>query len=273
MHYDLTIRQMADLIFIRQCAGMNKMKMFFLCLFLFYSLTLFATEENKITLFAAASLTNALTEVALAYEKSHPISIQKSFASSATLAKQIEKGAPADIFMAADTKWMQYLEEKNLIQVKSKQNLLGNQLVVIAPSGKIFKVDMEAKFNFSAAFSGKLCTGETESVPAGIYAKEALQHLNWWDAIKPRIVGAQDVRAALVFVERGECDAGIVYATDAKISKKVALVATFPETSHAPIVYPLALVKGANAQAADFYQYLNSDRAKKIFTKYGFKTF
>ncbi len=242
-------------------------------LFLFIAIIAHAGDEAKITLFAAASLTDALTEVALEYEKSHAISIQKSFASSATLAKQIEKGAPADIFIAADTKWMQYLSEKNLIQSGSKKNLLGNQLVLIAPKGKSFKADMDATFNFSGAFNGKLCTGETESVPVGIYAKEALQHLNWWGAIKPRIVGAQDVRAALVFVERGECDAGIVYATDAKISTKVALVAIFPETSHAPIVYPLALLKGANAHAADFYQYLNSAIAKKIFEKYGFITF
>jgi len=242
-------------------------------LFLFISFTSNASEAPKITLFAAASLTDALTEVALAYEKSHSISIQKSFASSATLAKQIEQGAPADVFIAADTKWMQYLEKKNLIQTDSHKNLLGNQLALVAPKDKIFITEMDAKFNLAKAFSGKLCTGETESVPIGMYAKEALQHLNWWNAIKSRIVGAQDVRAALVFVERGECDAGIVYATDAKISNKVTLIAVFPETSHAPIVYSLALVKGANAHAADFYHYLNSTDAKKIFAKYGFKTF
>lgn len=232
-----------------------------------------AHAEQKVTVFAAASLTNALTEVASVYEKAQNVQIQTSFASSSTLAKQIEKGAPADIFVSADTKWMNYLQDKNLIKNESKLDLLGNRLVLIAPKGKAFKVEMDKRFNFAGAFAGKLCTGEIESVPAGIYAKQALKNLNWWDAVKMRIVGTQDVRAALVFVERGECEAGVVYETDAKVSNKVEKLAIFPEASHEPIVYPLALVKNADASASAFYQFLKSESAKQIFAKYGFTTY
>lgn len=226
--------------------------------------------QDKVTVFAAASLTNAISDIATQYEKDQSVQIQTSFSSSSTLAKQIEKGAPADIFVSADSQWMNYLQDKNLLKVDSKVNLLGNQLALITPKGKAFKVELNKGFNIAGAFNGKLCTGELDSVPVGIYAKQSLKSLNWWDAVKIRIVGMQDVRAALVFVERGECDAGIVYATDAKFSRKVENIATFPETSHDPIVYPLALVKSASSQATAFYDYLKSDKAKVIFTQYGF---
>ncbi len=229
-----------------------------------------SNAQDKVTIFAAASLTNAITDIATQYEKEQSVQIQTSFASSSTLAKQIEKGAPADIFISADTKWMSYLQDKNLLKVDSKVNLLGNQLVLIAPKNKAFKVEMDKGFNIAGAFSGKLCTGELESVPAGIYAKQSLKTLNWWDSVKLRIVGTQDVRAALIFVERGECDAGIVYATDAKVSNKVEIVAALPDASHDLIVYPLALVKNASPTATGFYDYLKSEKAKAIFIKYGF---
>jgi molybdate transport system substrate-binding protein len=228
--------------------------------------------EQKLTVFAAASLTNAISDIANDYEKDKQINIKTSFASSSTLAKQIEKGAPAEIFISADAKWMNYLQDKNLVKIKSRVNLLGNQLVLIAPKGKSFKVNMDQGFNLAGAFSGKLCTGELESVPVGIYAKQSLKSLDWWDSIKMRIVGTQDVRAALVFVERAECDAGIVYATDAKTSSKVEKIAVFPETTHEPIVYPLALLNHASTQAVAFYDYLKSEKAKTIFAKYGFLT-
>jgi molybdate transport system substrate-binding protein len=235
-------------------------------------LSFIAHAEQKLTVFAAASLTNAISDIANEYEKDKRINIQTSFASSSTLAKQIEKGAPADIFISADTKWMNYLQDKNLVKIESRVNLLGNQLVLIAPKGKSFKVTMDKGFNLASAFSGKLCTGELESVPVGIYAKQSLKSLDWWDSIKMRIVGTQDVRAALVFVERAECDAGIVYATDAKASSKVEKIAVFPETTHEPIVYPLALLNHASTQAVAFYDYLKSEKAKTIFAKYGFLT-
>jgi len=229
-----------------------------------------SNAQDKVTIFAAASLTNAITDIATQYEKEQAVQVQTSFASSSTLAKQIEKGAPADIFISADTKWMSYLQDKTLLKADSHVNLLGNQLVLIAPKNKAFKVEMDKSFNFAGAFAGKLCTGELDSVPVGIYAKQSLKNLNWWDAVKMRIVGTQDVRVALVFVERSECDAGIVYATDAKVSNKVEVISAFPDTSHDLIVYPLALVKNANPAATGFYDYLKSEKAKAIFIKYGF---
>lgn len=244
---------------------------FFLLLLLCFSLNLNAAEaDKKIVVFVASSLTNAITEIAAKYEKEKNIEIQTSFASSSVLAKQIENGAPADIFISADTKWMQYLKDKNALNDASTVNLLGNHLVLIAPKGKAFKVDSDKSFNFANAFEGKLCTGETESVPVGIYAKQALKTLGWWDAIKFRIVGTQDVRAALVTVERGECAAGIVYETDAKVSDKVETLLVFPKNSHDPILYPLSLTKHINVNAMQFYDYLKSDQAKAIFMQYGF---
>ncbi|WP_020166725.1 MULTISPECIES: molybdate ABC transporter substrate-binding protein [Methylotenera] len=229
-----------------------------------------AIAEQKVTVFAAASLTNAISEIVTDYESANPQKIQTSLAASSMLAKQIENGAPADIFISADTKWMNYLQDKDLLKTDSKINLLGNRLVLIAPKGKSFKVDMKPEFNFTNAFAGKLCTGEVESVPAGIYAKQSLKALNWWDAIKARIVGSQDVRAALTLVERAECDAGIVYETDAKVTEKVETIAAFPDASHDAIVYPLSLTKNAKPEASSFYDYLKSEKAKAVFVKYGF---
>lgn len=233
-----------------------------------------AYADESVKVFAAASLTNVITQIAKQYEQdkanTSKTEIRTSFAASSALAKQIEKGAPADIFISADTQWMQYLQNKQLIQANSQVNLLGNQLVLIAPAGKRFKVNMEKDFDFAAAFPGKLCTGDPAAVPVGIYGKQSLIVLNWWSAIESRVVGTQDVRSALVLVERGECDAGIVYETDANISDKVEIVAKFPESSHEPIVYPLGLVVGANATATGFYKYLSSPQAKAVFTKFGF---
>lgn len=236
----------------------------------FAFVTSHAIAEEKVTVFAAASLTNAISEIVKDYESANPQKIQTSLAASSMLAKQIENGAPADIFMSADTKWMNYLQDKNLLKTDSKVNLLGNRLVLIAPKGKSFKVEMKPEFNLSSAFAGKLCTGEVESVPAGIYAKQSLKALNWWESIKARIVGSQDVRAALTLVERAECDAGIVYETDAKVTEKVETIAAFPDASHDAIVYPLSLTKNAKPEASGFYDYLKSEKAKAVFVKYGF---
>ena len=226
--------------------------------------------DEKVTVFAAASLTNALTDIGLQYEKEKTTKIVHSFAASSTLAKQIENGAPADIFIAADTKWMNYLQDKKLINTASRKEFLGNKLVLIAPKGRGFNVKFDKSFDFSKSFDGRLCTGDIDSVPAGIYAKDSLIYLNWWDGIKTRIVGTQDVRGALAFVERGECAAGIVYETDAKISNKVEIVATFPEESHKPIVYPMAFVSNAKNVNNDYFSYLQSSNALDIFKKYGF---
>ncbi|HWP49584.1 MAG TPA: molybdate ABC transporter substrate-binding protein [Candidatus Limnocylindrales bacterium] len=226
--------------------------------------------QDKITVYVAASLTNALKELATLYEQRMGVKIQTSFASSSVLAKQIEAGAPADIFISADLEWMDYLEGKNKIEPKSRRNLLSNSLVVIAPKGKAFALKMEKGFNFAEAFHGKLAMGDPDHVPAGKYGKEALIYMGWWDALTPRIVRGENVRAALAFVERGEADAGIVYATDAKQSDKVEVLGTFPEESHKPITYPAALIQGAGSSAKAFLDFLSSEQAGNIFTKYGF---
>ena len=231
--------------------------------------------DEKVTVFAAASLTNALTDISALYEKGHyekekDTKIVHSFAASSTLAKQIENGAPADIFISADTKWINYLQDKKLINTASRKEFLSNKLVLIAPKGRGFNVKFDKSFDFSKSFDGRLCTGDIDSVPAGIYAKDSLIYLNWWNDIKTRIVGTQDVRGALAFVERGECAAGIVYDTDAKISNKVEIVTTFPEESHKPIVYPMAFVVNAKNVNNDYFSYLQSSNALDIFKKYGF---
>jgi molybdate transport system substrate-binding protein len=226
--------------------------------------------DSKITVFAASSLTNALTEISTKYEKETGVKIAHSFASSSVLAKQIENGAPADVFISADLKWMNYLQEKSLINKSSRKNLLANTLVLIAPKGQSFDVKFEEGFAFFKAFDGRLCTGDVESVPVGIYAKEALINLGWWKDIKSRIVGTQDVRGALAFVERAECHVGIVYETDTKVSSKVDLVGAFPESTHSPVLYPVAMTVNSKESAKDYLSYLQSDEAMNIFKKYGF---
>ncbi len=237
---------------------------------LLVSMTFTVNAEDKVAVYAAASLTNALTDISAQYEKEKATKITHSFAASSTLAKQIENGAPADIFISADTKWMNYLQDKKLINVASRKEFLGNKLVLVAPKGRGFNVSFDKSFDLSKAFDGRLCTGDIESVPAGLYAKESLTYLKWWDGIKTRIVGAQDVRGALAFVERGECAAGIVYETDAKVSSKVEIIATFPEASHKPIVYPMALMANTKNVNNDYFSYIQSDAALEVFKKYGF---
>src|SRR5450830_831130 len=240
---------------------------------LLVSLVFTAHAEDKVTIFAAASLTNVITELGAQYEKEQSVKVVNSFAASSALAKQIENGAPVDVFMSADSKWMNYLQDKNLIDVSSRINLLGNRLVLIAPKGRSFKVDFKNSFDFAKAFDGKLCTGDIDAVPVGIYAKQSFNNLGWWDDIKTRIVGSQDVRAALAFVERGECSAGVVYETDAKVSDKVEIVGVFPDDTHDAIVYPLAILtktSAINPLAQTFVNYLASPKAAEIFSKYGF---
>jgi molybdate transport system substrate-binding protein len=227
-----------------------------------------ATAE--VTVYAATSLTNALTDVAKKFEQDKGIRVKLSFAASSALAKQIEQGAPADLFVSADNKWMDYLIGKGKIDQDSRRNLLGNTLVLIAPKGAGFPVRFAKDFDLSASFAGKLCTGIPEAVPVGMYAKEALSQLGWWEKVQYRLVGTDDVRAALNLVERGECDAGIVYETDFKQSKKVELVGRFPENTHGPIVYPFSLVT-QSGEAEAFLDYAASPAAKGIFSAYGFR--
>jgi molybdate transport system substrate-binding protein len=226
--------------------------------------------EGPVRVFAAASLTNVLTEIAAQWQqRGHPAP-RLAFGGTATMARQLAAGAPADLFAAADGRWMDELEKQGRLVPGTRIDLLGNELVLIAPRGRRFDVELRTGFPFSRAFQGKLCIGEPEVVPAGTYAKQALESLQWWDSLQGRIVGTEDVRSGLSFVERGECAAGIVYATDAAISDKVVVIVRFPPQSHAPIVYPVALLRNATPQAQDFLSYLRSSAAAATFRRRGF---
>lgn len=231
------------------------------------------SKAEEVTVYAAASLTNAITDIARQYEAKHKDKEKMtiSFAASSALAKQIEQGAPADIFVSADLKWMDYLISKGKIDQRSRRNVLGNTLVMVAPADtQMRQVEVDKVSNFPKTFDGKICTGDPEFVPVGLYAKEAIMNLGWWDMLKYKIVGTEDVRTALVLVERKECEIGIVYETDAKISDKVKVIGIFPESSHAPIVYPFALVT-QSSDARFFFEYLTGQIGLAVFTKYGFK--
>ncbi|HEY5849270.1 MAG TPA: molybdate ABC transporter substrate-binding protein [Lysobacter sp.] len=230
-----------------------------------------AAAGEPVRVFAAASLTNALNDIGAAWEKAGHPKPSLAYAASSALAKQIEAGAPADVFASADLTWMDYLDQRGKIAPGSRVNLLGNDLVLIVPKGRPVPVEMKRGFDFAGAFQGKLCTGEPGVVPVGIYAKQSLEALGWWAPLKGRIVGTDDVRTALAFVERGECALGIVYATDAKISSKVDVLTAFPQDSHKPIVYPFAIVKGARPEAQAFMQFVRtSAAAAAIFDRHGF---
>lgn len=228
---------------------------------------------EKILVYAAASTSNAITEIIKRYnQQNSEIKVKVSFASSSTLAKQIEAGAPAHLYISANPKWMDYLQEQALIINNSRSNLLSNKIVMVAPFGKGFKVELKRDYHLSEKLKGKLCLGDPSHVPVGIYAKQALVSLDWWNTVKKNVVGTKDVRAALTFIERGECAAGIIYSTDAKSSKKIEVLSEFPADSHSPIVYPVAVLVSAPDSVHDFLDFLNSSQAKTIFEKYGFST-
>lgn len=228
-----------------------------------------SVKAESVTVYAAASLTNAINDLEKIYEKRNNIEVKTSYAGSSTLAKQIEAGAPADVFISADTQWMDYLQNKKLVAANDRLNLLGNRLVLITPKGQSLKVKLDKTTDPNKVFTGKICTGDTKSVPVGKYAKQAFTNLGWWSRIEPKLVETEDVRAALNFVARGECQVGIVYATDAAISKDVTVVGVFPENTHSPIIYPVGMVK-KNRNSTKFYQFLQSNQAKAVFKKYGF---
>jgi molybdate transport system substrate-binding protein len=242
-----------------------------LCLTLSTSLSAAEVQQRQILVFAAASLTDALLEASAAYEKTAHVKVKSSFDSSSVLARQIEAGAPAAVFFSADTTWMDYLQSRNLIQAASRKNLLGNQLVLIAPADSQIQLKIAPHFPLAAALGeGKLATGDPDSVPAGRYARSALTKLGVWDSVAPRLARAENVRVALLYVARGEAPLGIVYTSDALADKRVRVVDTFPADTHEPIVYPIALTKSANSQAEAFVAYLTSPQAHDIFVKYGF---
>jgi molybdate transport system substrate-binding protein len=229
-------------------------------------------QDNSLTVFAAASIKNALDDIDAAYTAKTGIKIVASYAASSALAKQIEQGAPADIFVSADTDWMDYATRKKTIQESTRVNLLGNGIVLIAPKDStIDHAAIGPGFDLAKlAGSGKIATGDVKAVPVGKYARTALENLGAWQAAEPKFAMAESVRAALTLVARGEASLGIVYATDAKVEPGVRIVGTFPTDSHPAIIYPVAATATAKAEAGDYLAFLRSSAAKTIFEKYGF---
>jgi molybdate transport system substrate-binding protein len=227
-------------------------------------------QADTLTVFAAASLKNALDDIATEWKKGNG-PVVASYASSSVLAKQIEQGAPADVFISADTQWMDYVDKRSLIEMP--RDLLGNKLVLISGKDNPLTLEIEPGIKLGELLGdGRLALGDPSSVPAGIYAKEALTKLKIWNGVQSKLAPAADVRGALVLVSRGEAPLGIVYETDAKVDPRVRIVATFPEDSHKPIRYPVAVVKASkNADAAKFVAFLSEPAARAIFIKYGFE--
>jgi molybdate transport system substrate-binding protein len=224
---------------------------------------------QSLTVFAAASLKNALDEIAAIAPAKPTI----SYGASSALAKQIESGAPAQVFISADLDWMDYLDERKLLRPGTRKNILGNKLVLIAPAGSTVKTEIRAGFPLAALLGdGRLATADPAHVPAGKYTKAALEKLAVWESVAGKLAPAENVRAALMLVARGETPLGTVYATDAAAESKVRVVAVFPDGLHAPIVYPAALTATAPASgaAAEFLSLLSSPAARKVFEKHGF---
>jgi molybdate transport system substrate-binding protein len=229
-------------------------------------------QDRTLTVFAAASLKNALDDINAAYTARTGVKVATSYAASSLLAKQIEQGAPADIFASADSEWMTYAIQKKVINGSTRVNLLGNQLVLIAPrESEISNVQIGEGFDLAKlAGDGRIATGDFQSVPVGKYAKAALQKLGAWDAAAAKFAMAENVPAALTFVARKEVSLGIVYETDAKVEPNVKIVGYFPPDSYPLVIYPFAAILTARPEAADYLAYLQSSASKDIFDKYGF---
>lgn len=227
----------------------------------------------SLTVFAAASLKESMDEAAAAYQKATGTEVKVSYAASSTLARQIEQGAPADVFFSADLEWMDYLQQRELVRGAERHNLLGNTLVLVAPANAaVATVDPARAGAITKALGseGRLAVGQTSSVPAGKYARASLEKLGQWDALAPRLAEAESVRAALMLVARGEAPLGIVYGSDARAEPKVKVVGTFPAGSHPPIVYPVAALAKAPPAARDFVLWLRQPAALDIFRRHGF---
>lgn len=232
-----------------------------------------AAQSRDVVVFAAASLKTALDEIGAAWAReSAGKKATISYAASPALAKQIEQGAPADLFISADLDWMDYLQQKGLIRTDTRQNLLGNRIVLIAPKDSKVSLAIAPGFNLAAALNqGRLAMANVDAVPAGKYGKAALEKLGAWEAVKNKVAQAENVRAALLLVSRGEAPLGIVYQTDAAADPNVKIVGVFPEDTHPPILYPLAITKDSmNPDVAAFTAFLRSATARAAFERQGF---
>ena len=229
--------------------------------------------QEQITIFAAASLKNALDDTNAAFTKATGVKVTASYAASSALAKQIEQSAPADVFISADLQWMDYVGERKLIKPDTRVNLLGNKLVLIAPAdSKIANVTIGQGFDIAKlAGPGRIAVADVNAVPAGRYAKAALEKLGAWAAAEPKLAQAENVRATLAFVARDETPIGIVYETDAKVEPRVKVIGAFPDNSYPPVTYPVAATATTTKQSVSQYlHFLRSPAAKAIFEKYGF---
>jgi molybdate transport system substrate-binding protein len=231
-----------------------------------------AAQDRPVVVFAAASLKNSIDDINAAFAKETSLKAVASYGASSALARQIDHDAPADLFVSADLDWMDYLAQRQRIRDDTRVNLLGNRLVLIAPKDSpLAPVSIAPGFDLAALAGGnRIAVADVRTVPAGKYAKAALEALGAWGAAQPKLAMAENVRAALVLVARAEAPLGIVYETDAKIEPGVKILGRFPKTSHPEIVYPAALTKDAKPQAARYLEFMRSSQAKTIFEKYGF---
>jgi molybdate transport system substrate-binding protein len=245
-----------------------------LLLFFVLALLPLAAHAQGLTVMAAASLTDAMRDIGTQWEAAGHPKLTLSFGSSSTLARQIEQGAPANVFASADELWMDYLAKRDVIAADTRINLLNNDLVLVVPAGQPRQVTIAPGLDMVALLGpgGRLAVGDPAHVPVGLYARQALQKLGLWDSIEPRLARTEDVRAALRFVERGEAPLGIVYATDAAVSKGVAIAGIFPPDSYDRITYPFAVIKsGDNLEARALMAFMASKPARDMFLRRGFK--
>jgi molybdate transport system substrate-binding protein len=252
---------------------MHRLAGLFVTLAVLFGSAQLPAQDRTLTVFAAASMKNALDDVDAAFTARSGVKVVASYAASSALARQIEQGAPADVFVSADSDWMDYAIGKKTIDQPTRINLLGNAIVLIAPKdSSIANVEIGPGFDLARlAGNGRIATGDVNAVPVGKYARAALEKLGAWAAAAPKFAFAENVRAALLLVSRGEAALGVIYLTDAKVDPGVKIVGTFPADSHPAIIYPVAATTTAKPEAADYLAFLRSSAAKAIFEKYGFK--
>ncbi|AIV08915.1 molybdate transporter [Vibrio harveyi] len=242
------------------------------CLVAILSVSSAANAATELKIYAASSMTNAVNDIAQQFETKYDVTVTPVYGGSSSIARQILNGAPADIFISANTKWMDYLVKSKAVKNDSVTNLVRNSLVLIAPKASTIEpFDFSDANAWNQALEGnRLALGNPVSVPAGMYAKESLTNLGVWKKLERQIAPAKNVRLALALVERGEAPLGVVYKTDALLTDKVKVVGEFANDTHADIIYPAAIVKDST-QSEQFFEYLKSDDAKKVFAQYGFQ--
>ncbi|ELE7131153.1 molybdate ABC transporter substrate-binding protein [Vibrio harveyi] len=242
------------------------------CLVAILSVSSAANAATELKVYAASSMTNAVSDIAQQFETKYDVTVTPVYGGSSSIARQILNGAPADIFISANTKWMDYLVKSKAVKNDSVTNLVRNSLVLIAPKASTIEpFDFSDANAWNQALEGnRLALGNPVSVPAGMYAKESLTNLGVWKKLERQIAPAKNVRLALALVERGEAPLGVVYKTDALLTDKVKVVGEFANDTHADIIYPAAIVKDST-QSEQFFEYLKSDDAKKVFAQYGFQ--